>query len=51
MTSTVLLLIYSAAFGDNKFGYASALGVILFLITATFALIQFRITRRETVEY
>ncbi|MBQ1316249.1 MAG: sugar ABC transporter permease [Lachnospiraceae bacterium] len=51
MTSTVLLLIYSAAFGDNKFGYASALGVILFLITAIFALIQFRITRRETVEY
>ncbi len=51
MTSTVLLLIYSAAFGDNKFGYASALGVILFLITAIFALVQFRITRRETVEY
>lgn len=51
MTSTVLLLIYSAAFGDNKFGYASALGVILFLITAIFALFQFRITRRETVEY
>ena len=51
MTSTVLLLIYSAAFGDNKFGYASALGVILFLITAIFAMFQFRITRRETVEY
>ncbi len=50
-TSTVLLLIYSAAFGDNKFGYASALGVILFLITAVFAVIQFRITRRDTVEY
>ncbi|MBQ6545633.1 MAG: sugar ABC transporter permease [Lachnospiraceae bacterium] len=51
MTSTVLLLIYSAAFGDNKFGYASALGVILFLITAIFAMFQFRITRRDTVEY
>lgn len=50
-TSTLLMLIYDSAFANNQFGYASALGVILFLITAVIAVVQFRITRRDTIEF
>lgn len=34
-TSTLLMLVYNTAFTNNQFGYASAIGVILFLITAS----------------
>ena len=50
-TSTLLMLVYNTAFTNNQFGYASAIGVILFLITAIIAMIQFRVTRRDAVEY
>lgn len=50
-TSTLLMMIYSTAFTNNQFGYASAIGVTLFLLTAIIAIIQFRVTQRETVEY
>lgn len=50
-TSSLLMLIYSSAFSNGKFGYASAIGVILFAITAVIAVIQFRVTQRETIEY
>lgn len=50
-TSALLMLIYNSAFINNKFGYASAIGVVLFLITAVVAFIQFKATNRETVEY
>lgn len=50
-TSTLLMLVYNIAFTNNQFGYASAIGVILFLITAIIAIIQFRVTRRDAVEY
>ena len=50
-TSTLLMLIYDTAFSGNQFGYASALGVILFVLTGIIAIIQFRVTRRDTVEY
>ena len=50
-TSTLLMLVYYTAFTNNQFGYASAIGVILFLITAIIAIIQFRVTRRDAVEY
>ena len=50
-TSTLLMLVYNTAFTNNQFGYASAIGVILFLITAIIAIIQFRVTRRDAVEY
>ena len=46
MTSTVLLLIYSAAFGDNKFGYASALAVITAVILAVVTLIYLRLSKK-----
>jgi ABC-type sugar transport system permease subunit len=45
------MLIYSSAFTNYKFGYASAIGVILFLITAVVAFIQFKLTQRDKVEY
>lgn len=50
-TSTLLMLVYNTAFSNNQFGYASAIGVILFLITAVIALIQFRVTQRDNIEY
>ena len=45
-TMSVLLLIYNYAFQNADFGGASALGVILFLVLAVFALIYMRMTNR-----
>jgi multiple sugar transport system permease protein len=45
-TMTVLILIYNYTFQDADFGKASALGVILFLVLAVFALIYMRMTSR-----
>jgi multiple sugar transport system permease protein len=45
-TITVLMLIYRYTFQDAEFGEASALGVILFLVLAVFALIYLRMTSR-----
>lgn len=50
-SSALLMLIYNSAFINYKFGYASAIGVVLFSITAVIAFIQFRVTKRETIEY
>ena len=38
-------------FTKSKLGYASAIGVVLFFLTLTFAALTLRVTRRETVEY
>lgn len=45
-TMSVLLLIYNYAFQNADFGSASALGVMLFLVLAVFALIYMRLTNR-----
>jgi len=45
-TLTVLILIYRYTFQDAEFGEASALGVILFLVLAVFALFYMRMTGR-----
>ena len=45
------LEIYRNAFDYSQFGYASALGVVLFFLTITFAALTLRVTRRETIEY
>lgn len=50
-TSTLLMLIYDSAFASNQFGYASAIGVILFVLTGIIAIVQFRVTRRDIIEY
>jgi len=41
-TTTILLLLYKTAFEYAKFGRAAAMGVVLFVIIGTFAVIQFR---------
>jgi multiple sugar transport system permease protein len=46
-TLSVLLLIYNYAFQQADFGGASALGVVLFLFLALFALIYMRMTSRS----
>ncbi len=50
-SSTLLMLIYNSAFGNNQFGYASAIGVLLFILSGVIALIQFRVARQEAIEY
>jgi multiple sugar transport system permease protein len=45
-TLTVLMLIYRYTFQNAEFGEASALGVILFLVLAAFALVYTRMTGR-----
>jgi multiple sugar transport system permease protein len=49
-TLTVLMLIYRYTFQDAEFGEASALGVILFLVLAVFALVYMRMTSRLVPE-
>jgi multiple sugar transport system permease protein len=49
-TMTVLMLIYNYTFQNAEFGEASALGMILFLVLAVFALIYMRMTSRVTAD-
>jgi N-acetylglucosamine transport system permease protein len=49
-TSVMSMLIYRKTFGEAQVGYASALGVVLFFLTLTFAALTLRVTRRDTVE-
>jgi len=50
-TSTLMLLLYNSAFFNGQFGYSAAIGVVLFVITGILAAVQFRMTRRDSVEY
>ncbi|SEE95343.1 carbohydrate ABC transporter permease [Ruania alba] len=43
--------IYSSAFEHGRFGYATALGVALFVITIVLATATLRLTRRDRVAY
>ena len=47
MTTPILLHIYRNAFEYQKFGYASAMGVVLFIIIAVFVAIQFLLQSKE----
>jgi N-acetylglucosamine transport system permease protein len=49
-TTVLGLQIYDDMFRYNKYGYASAIGVVLFFLTLTFAALTLRVTRRETVQ-
>jgi N-acetylglucosamine transport system permease protein len=42
---------YRSAFNDYRFGYASAIGVVLLILTLLVALIFLRLARRERVEF
>jgi N-acetylglucosamine transport system permease protein len=50
-TQVISLYMYENAFTYGRFGYASAIGVTLFLLTLIMTLIVFRVSRRERVEY
>lgn len=43
-TTPILLLIYRNAFEYGNFGYASAMGIVLFAVIAIFVSIQFKLT-------
>jgi N-acetylglucosamine transport system permease protein len=50
-TTVIAAEIYRNAFGYFRFGYASAMGVILFFFTIGFAALALRLSRRERIEY
>jgi N-acetylglucosamine transport system permease protein len=49
-TQVLSMVIYKQAFAESQAGYASAVGVVLFFLTLTFAALTLRVTRRESVE-
>jgi N-acetylglucosamine transport system permease protein len=49
-TTVLPLEIWQTAFNFSRFGYASAMGVALFFMTLTFAVLALRVTRRERIE-
>ena len=49
-TTVLGLEIFRNAFDYAQFGYASAMGVVLFFLTITFAALTLRVTRRDTIE-
>jgi len=50
-TTVLAVEIYRNAFQFSTYGYATAMGVVLFFVTLTFAALTLRVTRRETIEY
>jgi N-acetylglucosamine transport system permease protein len=50
-TAVLPVLIYKQGIRESEYGYASALGVSLFLLTITFAILALRAGRREAVEH
>jgi N-acetylglucosamine transport system permease protein len=49
-TTVLPLEIWRTAFSFSKFGYAAAMGVALFFLTLTFAVLALRVTRRERID-
>ena len=46
------LRMYDTSFGsENKFGYASAIGVAMFFLTLSVAVLALRTARRDRIEY
>lgn len=50
-TTVMAAEIYRNAFQYSLFGYASALGVVMFFFTVGFAILSLRLSRRERIEY
>lgn len=50
-TETLLTYLYRQAFVQSNFGYATALGVVVFAVIFGISLAASRLMRRETVEY
>lgn len=45
------LYLYNQAFDRSKWGYASAIGVVLLILTLVLSVVIMRLTRRETYEF
>jgi N-acetylglucosamine transport system permease protein len=50
-TEVVAQYLYRAAFTEGRFGYASAMGVALCLVTLVLAIVVLRAGRRDRVEF
>ncbi|MFI6601291.1 carbohydrate ABC transporter permease [Nonomuraea sp. NPDC050536] len=50
-TTVMAAEIYRTAFQNFRFGYASAMGVVMFFFTVGFAILSLRLSRRERIEY
>jgi raffinose/stachyose/melibiose transport system permease protein len=50
-STTVVMEIYTNAFGYERFGVASALGIVFFLFIATITVVQLVVTRSREVQY
>ncbi len=50
VTTTLDLLIYQTAFGQNELGYSSALGMVAFLLVLVVVIIYFSLTRRLSAD-
>jgi len=50
-TTTILLLLYKSAFLFGKYGFAAAIGVVLFIAIAAISVIQFRAMRSGEIQY
>jgi N-acetylglucosamine transport system permease protein len=42
---------YQTAFRNSEFGYATAIGVALLLMTLSLTAVMFRVTQRERIEF
>jgi raffinose/stachyose/melibiose transport system permease protein/N-acetylglucosamine transport system permease protein len=50
-TQVIGTYLYGVAFQDGRFGYGSAIAVVLFIAILIVALVSFRLTRRESEQY
>ncbi|MGL1891422.1 MAG: sugar ABC transporter permease [Spirochaetaceae bacterium] len=49
-SNTVAMIIYKQAFSYNNYGYASAAGIILFILVGIVSVVQMRLTRSKEVQ-
>jgi len=50
-TNVVAQYLYQSAFDNGQFGYASAIGVVLCLLTLVLTAVTFGVSRRERIEF
>ena len=46
-TTVLVQYIYQMAFTEGQMGYASAIGVVLYLLLLVFTVVQWRVTRQS----
>ncbi len=50
-SSVITFYLWQTAFQFNKFGYATAMGTVVFVLSLMLAIVTFRVTRRDVVEF